>query len=72
MSAEQGFALHPLAAPDITDIWEYIAEDSLSRPAVFGRKYSTEFAPRWRFRIRVIDAQSLLRARCGSSWCVSM
>jgi antitoxin ParD1/3/4/toxin ParE1/3/4 len=28
MSAEQGFALHPLAAQDITEIWEYIAEDS--------------------------------------------
>jgi len=26
VSAEQGFALHPLAAQDITDIWEYIAE----------------------------------------------
>ena len=28
MSAEQGFALHPLAAQDITDIWEFIAEDN--------------------------------------------
>ena len=28
MSAEQGFALHPLATQDITDIWEFIAEDS--------------------------------------------
>lgn len=28
MSAEQGFALHPLAAQDIIDIWEYIAADS--------------------------------------------
>lgn len=28
MSAKQGFALHPLAAQDITGIWEYIAEDS--------------------------------------------
>ncbi len=25
---DQGFALHPLAAQDITDIWEYIAEDN--------------------------------------------
>jgi plasmid stabilization system protein ParE len=23
-----GFALHPLAAQDITEIWEYIAEDN--------------------------------------------
>ena len=28
MNAEQGFALHPLAAQDITDIWEFIAEDN--------------------------------------------
>lgn len=27
MNGEQEFALHPLAAQDITDIWEYIAED---------------------------------------------
>jgi toxin ParE1/3/4 len=29
MSPEQGFALHPLAARDITDIWEYIAADDV-------------------------------------------
>ena len=29
MTAGQGFDLHPLAAQDITDIWEYIADDSL-------------------------------------------
>jgi plasmid stabilization system protein ParE len=29
MSADQGFELHPGAARDITDIWEYIAEDNL-------------------------------------------
>ena len=28
MNAEQGFDLHPGAAQDITDIWEFIAEDS--------------------------------------------
>jgi hypothetical protein len=26
MTAEQGFRLHPLAAQNITEIWEYIAE----------------------------------------------
>lgn len=25
---KQGFALHPFAARDITEIWEYIAADS--------------------------------------------
>jgi antitoxin ParD1/3/4/toxin ParE1/3/4 len=28
MATERRFALHPLAAQDITDIWEFIAEDS--------------------------------------------
>jgi plasmid stabilization system protein ParE len=28
MSEGQGFVLHPLAAQDITDIWECIAEDN--------------------------------------------
>jgi plasmid stabilization system protein ParE len=28
MSEGQGFDLHPLAAQDITDIWEFIAEDN--------------------------------------------
>ena len=28
MSDNRGFALHPLAAQDISDIWEYIAEDN--------------------------------------------
>jgi toxin ParE1/3/4 len=28
MTAEQGFELHPGAAVDITDIWEFIAKDS--------------------------------------------
>jgi plasmid stabilization system protein ParE len=29
MNEGQGFVLHPLAAQDITDIWEFIAEDNL-------------------------------------------
>ena len=28
MSAEQGFDIHPNAAQDLTEIWEFIAEDS--------------------------------------------
>ena len=28
MTAQQGFALHPLAAQDITEVWEYIAADN--------------------------------------------
>jgi plasmid stabilization system protein ParE len=28
MSRDPGFALHPLAAQDMMDVWEYIAEDS--------------------------------------------
>ena len=29
MSVAQSFEFHPLAAQDITDIWEFIAQDSL-------------------------------------------
>ena len=28
MTEEQGFRLHPLVAQDITEIWEYIANDN--------------------------------------------
>ena len=28
MTAEQGFKLHPEAGRDITEIWEYIAEEN--------------------------------------------
>ena len=34
MIGEPGFALHPLAAQDITEIWEYIAADN---PLAAGR-----------------------------------
>lgn len=34
MITRRGFALHPLAAQDITEIWEYIAEDN---PRAAGR-----------------------------------
>ena len=29
MTADQGFELHPGAALDISEIWEYIAKDDL-------------------------------------------
>jgi plasmid stabilization system protein ParE len=32
MNESQDFALHPFAAQDITDIWEFIAERNLSAP----------------------------------------
>lgn len=34
MTSDQGFKLHPEAARDITDIWEYIAEEN---PRAAGR-----------------------------------
>ena len=34
MTSEQGFQLHPRAAQDITEIWEFIAEDN---PLAAGR-----------------------------------
>jgi len=33
MTAEQGFKLHPEAARDMTEIWEYIAEENLPAAA---------------------------------------
>jgi toxin ParE1/3/4 len=30
MSGSSGFSLHPLAAQDITEIWEFIAQDSVT------------------------------------------
>ena len=46
MSAGQGFVLHPLAAQDITDIWEIIAEDNPLLPAV-SAKTSWTLSARW-------------------------
>lgn len=34
MTSDQGFKLHPEAARDITDIWEYLAEEN---PRAAGR-----------------------------------
>jgi plasmid stabilization system protein ParE len=57
MTAEQGFRLHPLAAQDITEIWEYIAvpfpnqghkrPDLTSRPlrSILVREYLIAYAP---------------------------
>jgi hypothetical protein len=54
MTGGPGFALHPLAAQDITEIWEYMAEDSPLRLAVSGRKYSMPSAASCHSLIRVI------------------
>ena len=35
MTASQGFQLHPGAARDITEIWEFIGEDSVASAARF-------------------------------------
>jgi antitoxin ParD1/3/4/toxin ParE1/3/4 len=44
MSFKQGFDLHPGAAQDITEIWEYIADDSVLAAG--------------RFRMEILDAIS--------------
>jgi plasmid stabilization system protein ParE len=72
MSDNRGFALHPLAAQDISDIWEYIAEDNALAASRVRGDYYTGFEHWWRFHSRAIAAQTSLRARCGSCWCVNM
>jgi len=71
MNAEHGFALHPLAAQDITNIWEFIAEDDpLAARRVREDILSTirELVP---FPIRVTNAQTSLHGLSGSASFVS-
>lgn len=48
MNPEPGFDLHPGASQDITEIWEYIADDSMPSAR--------------RFRLEIFDAISSLVA----------
>jgi hypothetical protein len=50
MNTEQGFTLHPGAAQDITDIWEFIVEDTLWLLGCTGRH--SPFASWCRFRTK--------------------
>jgi plasmid stabilization system protein ParE len=72
MNAEQGFALHPLAARDITDIWDYIAEDS----PLAARRVREEILSAIRalvsFPIRATDARTSHRGLSGSLWCANI
>lgn len=71
MSTAEGFDLHPLAAQDITDIWEFIAEDN----PVAARRVREEILNAIRglvlFLIRVANARTSLRGLCGSFWCMN-
>jgi plasmid stabilization system protein ParE len=66
MNAEQGFHLHPGAAQDITDIWEFIAKDS----PLAARRVREDILESVRklsaFLIRATNGLILRRDRCGS------
>ena len=52
MNTEQGFTLHPGAAEDITDIWEFIVEDNpLALLGVYVKTFWTPFASWCCFRL---------------------
>lgn len=71
MTAERGFALHPLAARDITEIWEDIAEDNRLRRVVSAKKFSAVFAPWFHFPSGHTRPASL-RGPCAFFWCVNI
>jgi len=71
MSAGQGFDLHPLAARDITDIWEFIAADNPLAAAVSGKTSSTLSEPWCLSLIRGTGAPTSPRGLCASQWCVN-
>lgn len=55
MSPELDFELHPEASKDITEIWEYIAADSLPAAKRVREEILREFAGSCHSRIRVIS-----------------
>ena len=67
-----GYAFHPDVFSDLDEIREHIAEDN---PDAADRVITEIFdgvRSLVAFHIRAIDAQILLRARCGSNWCGNM
>ena len=57
MNTEQGFTLHPGAAQDITDIWEFIVEDNplaarRVREDIQGGRYSQGFSRGFALRVQ--------------------
>jgi plasmid stabilization system protein ParE len=69
MTSDQGFKLHPEAARDITEIWEYIVEEN---PLAAGRVREdilTLFANSCPFQIKVTNDRTSPHSRCGSRLC---
>jgi plasmid stabilization system protein ParE len=72
MTAEQGFRLHPLAARDITEIWEYIAEDN----PIAARRVREEILNRIRavvpFQNQGHERPDLTSRPLASFWCANI
>jgi plasmid stabilization system protein ParE len=71
MTAEPGFALHPEAAGDITEIWEYIAQDN----PLAARRVREEILSRIRavvpFPHSATNGRILRHDPCASFWYVN-
>ena len=64
MNPKPGFSLHPGAAQNITEIWEFIAEDSPLAARRIREQMLEAIGKLARFRIKVTSGRISLRGRC--------
>jgi len=62
----KGFALHPLAAQDITEIWEYIAEDNPQAARRLREEIHSAIRALVPFPGQATDARTSRHALCAS------
>jgi plasmid stabilization system protein ParE len=63
MSPSQGFELHPGAAADLTEIWEFIARDNLTAAGSSAKKFLRPYAVLRVFLIKATRGPTSLLAR---------
>jgi plasmid stabilization system protein ParE len=68
MTTKQGFALHPLAAQEIIEIWEYCAADSPIAAAHLRKEIYTANAVWFGSHRKATPDRTLVHFRCASSW----
>jgi len=69
MSPEPGFDLHPGAAQDITEIWEYIADDNVPAGQHFRMEIFVPSPASCLFPTKAINAPISLLVLCASRQC---
>ena len=72
MTAERGFALHPFAAQDITEIWEHIAKDSPLAARRVREEILSRIAPWFHFPSQATDVLISPDDPCASFWCANI